>query len=41
MFIYIQKLLHYKKTQKAIVEDHNLYWLLVKEICSDVKQWLQ
>lgn len=31
MFIYIQKLTSaIPKTQKAIVEDHNLYWLLKK-----------
>lgn len=31
MFIYIQKLTSaLPKTQKAIVEDHNLYWLLKK-----------
>lgn len=43
VFIYIQKLTPAfpKKKNKAIVEGHNLYGLLAKEICPDLKQWLQ
>ena len=40
--IYIQKLTStlLKKKKKAIVKGHNSHWLLVKEACSDLKQWL-
>lgn len=42
VFIYIQKFIFVflKKKNKVIVEGYNFYWLLVKEICFDLKQWL-